>query len=233
MTIRAGFDRLRGWHSKFREFAGTKRGVTVLTVIGALLLLLSFRSPYWNLTLVAPQYPQGLKLSIYMDHVEGDVSEVNILNHYIGMGHLDEAAQFEREYAWYGLLVLALGAMLVIPVGRKVYGVFYAPPFLFLGGFLGDLFYWLYRAGHQLNPDAPVHVKAFTPVLLGSGKIGQFHTFAAFGTGFWIAVAGSALLFYAIAGKKKVCAGCADYKSCSAVCDRPGSWLGRGGADRA
>jgi hypothetical protein len=186
-------------------FSQTRVGVAALTLLGSILLMLSFYLPYWNLHLKAPQYPEGLNVTIYMDHVAGDVSEVNLLNHYIGMPHLDAAAQFERRFAWYGLLAVALGAMLVIPAGRKASKLFYLPPTLFLLGFASDLFYWLYRAGHRLSPDAPVHVKPFTPILLGSGQIGQFHTSAWFGSGFWLAVAATVLLFYAIGRKAPKC----------------------------
>jgi len=141
------------------------------------------------------------------------------------MAHLDSAAQLERRFAWSGLLILVIGAMLVIPVGKKVYKIFYLPPILFLLSFVGDLFYWLYRAGHTLNPEAPVHIKAFTPMLLGSGKIGQFETFAMFGSGFWIAVLGTFIIFYAIGRKKRICEGCVDFKNCSMVCNRKTSWL--------
>ena len=38
----------------------------------------------------------------------GDVHEIDMLNHYIGMGHLAEAAQFERHYAAWGVGLVAL-----------------------------------------------------------------------------------------------------------------------------
>lgn len=211
--------------NRLTRFSHTKAGVTLLTLFGATLLLCSFYLPYWNLQLKAPQYPEGLNVTIYMDHVTGDVTEINLLNHYIGMGHLDAAAQFERRFAWYALLALSLGAMLFIPVGKKTYKIFYAPPVLFLIGFSCDLFYWLYQAGHQLNPEAPVHIKPFTPIFLGSGKIGQFHSSAMFGSGFWLAVAATGILFYAIGRKKPICARCPDFGKCSVVCNRPASWL--------
>jgi copper chaperone NosL len=197
------------------RFFRTKTGILTLVALGALLLLLSFRFPYWNVKLRAPQYPDGLHLSVYMDRVEGDVQEVNLLNHYIGMGKLDEAADFERQFAWYGLFALSLGAFFLIPAGKKLRKLSYLPPFLFLGGFIGDFFYWLYRFGHDLSPDAPVRIKPFTPTFVGPGKIGQFTTMAMFGSGFWIAVAGSLILFYAIRQKQKLCAGCGE----GIVCD--------------
>ena len=49
--------------------------------------------PLWNLTMFAPQYPDGLRLDIYSYKLEGgnsgqDVKEINVLNHYIGMKDL-------------------------------------------------------------------------------------------------------------------------------------------------
>ncbi len=187
---------------KIGKFLNTKRGVTVLVFLGAGVLLSSFWFPYWSLNLQAPQYPEGLKIHVYMDHVEGDVREVDILNHYVGMRSLEDAAKFERQFAWYGLILLVLGAVLVIPMSRKIYKVFYLPPLLFIGGFIGDLFYWLYQAGHDLNPDAPVNINPFTPTLLGKGEVGQFKTFAFFSTGFWIAILGIVIIFYALKKKK-------------------------------
>lgn len=210
---------------KLKAFFQTKRGVSLLMVLGASILLLSFWLPYWSLDLHAPQYPDGLKIRIYMDHVEGDVREVNLLNHYIGMASLNDAAQFEREFAWYGLLLLALGAVLIIPIGRKSHKIFYLPPIVFLLGFIADLFYWLYQAGHDLNPDAPVNIAPFTPTLFGKGQIGQFKTIALFSTGFWLAILGTVIIFYALGKKKAICQGCEDFKNCKIVCKRPSSWI--------
>lgn len=222
---------LRAFVSRLKVFLQTKRGISLLVLSGASILLLSFWFPYWSLDLHAPQYPDGLKIRIYMDHVEGDVREVNILNHYIGMASLDDAAKFEREFAWYGLLLLALGAALIIPIGRKSHKIFYLPPIIFLLGFIADLFYWLYQAGHDLNPDAPVNITPFTPTILGKGEIGQFKTIALFSTGFWLAILGTVIIFYALGKKKAVCQGCEDYKKCKVVCKRPSGWFSNKGAD--
>lgn len=165
-----------------------------------------------------------------MNRVEGDVQEVNILNHYIGMKSLDEAAQFERRYSWYGLIAFALGAFLILPIGRKSFKILYIPPVLFLIGFVADLFYWLHDAGHDLNPEAPVTIEPFTPVLIGKGEIGQFSTAAFFGWGFWVAMAGIAIILFAITKKKSACRGCEDPSKCNYICNRAGAWLSKAGS---
>src|SRR5262245_49619570 len=57
----------------------------LLLPLAAAALLISPRHPYWNMKLNAPQYPRGLSLVVYPDHVAGDVEEIDGLNHYIGM----------------------------------------------------------------------------------------------------------------------------------------------------
>lgn len=215
-----------GLGARLKLFLQTRLGVTLMVLFGAGLFLVSFYFPYWNLELKAPQYPDGLHLSVYMDHVAGDVTEVNLLNHYIGMSSLDSAAQLERRFAWHALLLLAIGSLLVIPLGKKNHTVLYLPPIGFLVGFIGDMFFWLYRAGHQLNPDAPVRIKPFTPLILGTGKIGQFVTHAYFGSGFWIFIVATGIVFYGIGRKKPICRNCPDFKTCKILCNRPTSWLG-------
>jgi hypothetical protein len=66
-------------------------------VIAGLLLLASLPLPWWQFKVVAPQYPKGLKVSVYVNRLEGDVREISLLNHYIGMKSLSDAAQIERK----------------------------------------------------------------------------------------------------------------------------------------
>jgi hypothetical protein len=112
------------------------------------------------------------------------------------MAHLDVAAAFERRYAAVAVYALA-GALIALTLVLKgpwsrfiaVLGA------LFPLCFIADSFFWLYRFGHELDPRAPLHLPQFTPQLFGNGTIGQFMTFATPQSGFWLAVAGVALLF--------------------------------------
>src|ERR1044071_6267354 len=65
--------------------------------LAAVLLVASIFLPYWRLTLLAPQYPGGLRVEAYLDRLDGDVREIDGLNHYIGMPPLGEAAKIERS----------------------------------------------------------------------------------------------------------------------------------------
>ena len=189
---------------RFNEFLRQKIGINFLMFIGAALLSCSFFLPYWSLRLSAPQYPQGLRVDIYLNHVEGDTREINILNHYIGMQNVDNAAKFEREIALFVILGLSVGAVLVLPIfGFRVHKFLYLPPILFLVGFMGDITYWMYQYGHKLNPEAAVRIAPFMPTIFGTGKIGQFETLAYFSWGFFLALAATGIFIFALWKREK------------------------------
>lgn len=169
-----------------------------LMVAAAALLAASFFFPWWHFTLYAPQYPHGLSMDISLKGVTGDVREIDGLNHYIGMTRLEKVASTELRLAPYGVAavsVLVLGSILVLR--RKVARLVIVPAVALPLGFVADAFYWLYRAGHELNPHAPIHLPPFTPQMFGNGKIGQFLTFAAPSMGFALACIGAALVIVA------------------------------------
>ena len=62
----------------------------------ALLLLVSLLLPYWILQLSAPQFPEGLTITAYVNRLSGDVVELEGLNHYVGLGSFEDGAVLER-----------------------------------------------------------------------------------------------------------------------------------------
>ena len=58
----------------------------------AALVALSAQLPLWSMTMRAPQYPTGLHLHAYGTDMAGDLREINILNHYIGMPPIEAPA---------------------------------------------------------------------------------------------------------------------------------------------
>jgi copper chaperone NosL len=185
------------------------------------LYVLAFFQPWWSFTLYAPQYPHGLTLSISLIGMGGDVREIDMLNHYIGMAHLAEAAKHERQLAGYGVGLIAIAVLgIALLAGKKVGRALFVPAVLFPVVFLGDAFYYLYTFGHRLDPHAPIHLPAFTPQLFGNGQIGQFMTFATPAAGFWMACGSLVLLVAATLVRRKVCADCPMEETCSAVCPR-------------
>lgn len=169
---------------------------TLILGLAAFLLLISIFLPYWQLTLMAPQYPQGLKMEAYVNHVAGDVDEIDGLNHYIGMRSLKEAAELERS-----LSILMIGALVLLIIGsiytHSPFALFFTvPAILYPVLFLGDLYFWMHDFGMHLDPHAPLSnaVKPFVPPLIGEGFVGQFKTIASWQVGLFMSLAASVLI---------------------------------------
>lgn len=169
---------------------------TALFLIAALLLLISIFLPYWTLTLHAPQYPAGLSVDAFLNRLEGDVREIDGLNHYIGMRPLAEAAQFERSISVIGVVVLVLLVLAAVFVHSRWAALLALPALVFPLIFLADLQFWLADFGQNLDPTAPLSssVKPFTPPVLFTGHIAQFSTTAVPGPGLWLAIGASILI---------------------------------------
>ena len=168
----------------------------MLFSVAALLLLLSIFFPYWRLTLHAPQYPRGLSVQAYVNRVEGDVSEIDGLNHYIGMRPLDEAAAFEKSIAVIGIIGVVLLILAAIYVHTRWVTLLTLPALLLPVIFLGDLQFWLANFGQNLDPTAALSssVDPFVPPVLGEGVIAQFSTWSEPEIGLWMATAASLLI---------------------------------------
>ncbi len=200
---------------------GARWLVPALGLGSTLLMALSFFKPWWSFTLYAPQYPKGLSLVISLTGMGGDVHEIDLLNHYIGMHHLADAAPTERQLAGYGVAAVCVIVLsLLMVAGKKLNRVVAIPALAFPILFLADSFYWLYSFGHDLDPKAPLHIGSFTPQMFGNGKIGQFETFAIPAIGFWIAIAGVVLAVVGTIVRSRVCAHCEHAASCGVVCPR-------------
>ena len=61
------------------------RPARLLLLVASLAIVPAIALPTWTIRLHAPQYPNGLEMQIYPTTVKGDVREINLLNHYIGM----------------------------------------------------------------------------------------------------------------------------------------------------
>lgn len=175
-----------------------KRFIVPSLILGfaAFLLLISMFLPYWKLTLMAPQYPEGLKMEAYVNHVSGDVDEIDELNHYIGMRPLKEAAELERSASLLliaAIILLALGSIYT----HSPFALFLVIPSVFYPViFLGDMYFWMHNFGMNLNPHAPLSsaVKPFVPPLLGEGLVGQFKTIATWEIGLILSIIASVLM---------------------------------------
>ena len=120
--------------------------------LAALSLIISIFLPYWNMTLEAPQYPKGLTVRTYVNRLEGDVQEIDSLNHYIGMRPLGEAAQLERSLSIILISVTALLVVAAIFIHTKWVVLLALPALFYPIVFVADMYFWLRNFGLNLNP---------------------------------------------------------------------------------
>lgn len=164
-----------------------------IPLIVPILYFLSYQFPIWIFQFVAPQYPRGLTINIHLNKVTGDVVEIDIINHYIGMAKLSEAASLERQYGFIFVILFSIASIMLVVFPKKKWvrwlnlaGL--AFPIVFIVTFFG----WLYHFGHALDPAAPIHLQPFTPSIIGYGMVGNFKSFAYPGPSFYL-IAGASL----------------------------------------
>lgn len=168
---------------------------TILMIIAAVLLLISIFLPYWKLTLFAPQYPQGLKAELYVNRAAGDIQELDILNHYIGMKSMNEAAPLERSLSIFLIVGVVFLVVAAIYVHSPIALFLTIPAILYPAFFLGDLYFWLRNFGMNLDQNAPLNVvKPFVPPLYGDSTIAQFKTTASWEIGLYLSIIASILI---------------------------------------
>ena len=152
----------------------------LLLLAAILLLLLGGVLPLWRISLVAPQYAEGLTLDMYAYQIVAgnngqDLAEINTLNHYIGMKPIAQADFLEMKVLPFAIGVFALLALRSVVIGRIVTLVDLSVLFLYFGAFsLGSFAYRLYSYGHHLDPRAPMKIEPFMPVVMGSQQIANF-----------------------------------------------------------
>jgi hypothetical protein len=143
-------------------------------------LLLGFTSPLWRITLTAPQYPDGLYVDVLPYTLVGghggqDLQEINTINHYIGMHHIDRASLSDLDWIPFALGILAILTLRVAAIGnvRSIVDLAVGSGYVLLFAF-ARFYYRLYTMGHDLSPEAPFHVQPFTPPVFGSREIANF-----------------------------------------------------------
>ena len=176
----------------------------LVVALASLLLLVVYVTPLWRIELVAPQYPEGLGLRIWVDQITGlkpnDLNSINGLNHYIGMRAIDPAAIPELRFMPQLLAAAVAAGLVVALVGRR--WLLYAWAVLFTLGAtvgLGDFWKWGYEYGHQLDPHAAIKVPgmSYQPPLIGSKQLLNFHATSWPDIGGWIAIAALAFVLVA------------------------------------
>jgi hypothetical protein len=139
--------------------------------------------------MLAPQHPDGLRLSVYSYKLAGgnggrDIREANVLLHSLGLRDLAEA-EF-TEFQWIPFVVGAVGLLLLrcAVLGNLSTIVDLLVLFAYFGLFsLWSFGYKLHEYGRSLATNTAANVPPFAPPIFGHTPAGDFQVFSFPGPG--------------------------------------------------
>ncbi|NNE15690.1 MAG: hypothetical protein HKN51_11975 [Saprospiraceae bacterium] len=158
-----------------------KRLPQIFFILGGLFLLTLFFLPLWRITLLAPQYPNGVDMYIFINKIGGSepgtLQNINILNHYIGMKPIEPDSIPELKILPIVVLVFSGLALIFAFINNKYLFAFWVVLFI-IACMIGlyDFYLWEYDYGHNLSDDAPMKFEgeSFQPPLIGNKDIINF-----------------------------------------------------------
>ena len=170
----------------------------LLVALASLSMTAVFFLPVWFIFLIAPQYPEGLTMNIWLTKITGQVDIINGLNHYIGMRKINAAMFPEFGYMTFILGGFILYGLLVALSGsRKLLLSLLILTLITAGAALYDFYKWGYDYGHNLDPKAAIQVPGlfYQPPLIGHKTLLNFDAYSYPDIGGWIVVGAGAIFF--------------------------------------
>lgn len=157
------------------RFHATERRLIALAALVLLPVFFLPVLPIWQMRLWAPQYREGLTLTIYTNDIRGDIQKINTLNHYVGMKAISAEDFDEFRYMPQALTGFGVLALLAALLNRRWIAIL---GWLAFTGFAVVMFaqywQWLWRYGHELDPRAAITLEAFMPPVFGYQKMANF-----------------------------------------------------------
>jgi copper chaperone NosL len=153
-----------------------------ILIIAASLLLLMYLFPIWSITLQAPQYPEGLGMYIWVDNITGqkphDLTNINLVNHYIGMKEIHPDSFPELHYMpWIVLFLVVFGLVAAFQRSNRMLLAWLIIFGLLAVVGLADFYRWNYNYGHDLDlAHAAIKIpgQAYQPPLFGKKTLLNF-----------------------------------------------------------
>ena len=204
------------WLGKFYEFLdrplfGWSR---IAIALSTGLLICAFYWPLWRISMEAPQYPHGLSMDVWAYDLIGghdgrDITEINTLNHYIGMHRIERSEFADLDWLPFAFGILGILALRLAAIGNIRSLIDMGVITFYVLAFAAARFvYKLYMYGHDLDPRAPFTVEPFTPVIVGTKQVANFttHSYPQVGT-FAVALFGLIIaiivLTHLVVGRRK------------------------------
>ena len=163
----------------------------IVIAIASLSMIGAYFLPVWFIYLMAPQYPEGLTMNIWLYKLSGQVDIINGLNHYIGMKHIKAEMFPELTFLVYILGFFILCGLIVAWKGKRSW-LFALILLTVVGGAAAmyDFFLWGYDYGHNLDPTAAIQIPGFSyqPPLIGHKTLLNFDAYSYPDSGGWIII---------------------------------------------
>lgn len=164
--------------------------------LSAAMLASAFVLPVWRISLLAPQYPEGLGMLIRVNTITGmkpaDLNNINGLNHYIGMKTIHPEAIPELRLMPGVVIGLAALGVLAAVWGRRI-GLYLWVALFAVGSLVGlvDFWRWGYDYGHNLDPEAAIKIPgmSYQPPLIGPKQLLNFQATSWPALAGWVAIA--------------------------------------------
>lgn len=191
-----------------------------LLLIAAAGLVVVLFTPIWRIDLDAPQYPEGLFLTIHASGLRGNVDIINGLNHYIGMKTLHNEDFIEFKVLPYIIIFFAVLFVITAFLNRRsILNISFMLFVLFGVIAMYDFWKWEYDYGHNLDPNAAIIVPdmAYQPPLIGFKQLLNFGAYSFPDIGGWIFVGVGILLLVSVVLEWKKAKAFNTYKKTRAV----------------
>ncbi len=125
-------------------------------------------------------------MTIWMDHLGGQIDTINMLNHYIGMKYISDEMFREFLFLKYVMAAFIVLGLSVAFLNKK--SLLYTWAAGLVAGsllLLVDMYLWGYDYGHNLDPHAAIKVPGFSyqPPLIGYKELLNFGAYSVPDTG--------------------------------------------------
>ena len=180
----------------------------LLMITGALLLLSLFLVPLWNISILAPQYPEAIGMNIWVNEIvdmnENDIKNINILNHYIGMKDIPTDLPEFKIFPIVIILMVVLGIIIGLIGNPKLYLIWLIVMALLGTAGMYDFYLWESEYGHNLSENAAIKLTdaegipmVYQPPLFGTKPLLSFTAMSYPRLGAYIMVFGMGLTLFA------------------------------------
>jgi copper chaperone NosL len=140
-----------------------------------LLVIPSPLLPLWSFQLNAPLY--GQKWLTVVVHplwgVSGDLQEINIVNHYVGLGRIGNEEIQEIAYLPY-VYLLSIFLAILSTAAFHLKKMRLGKLSLYLYPLALSLCMWLYNYTHTITPGAAIKIEPFDPPFIGEHRVANF-----------------------------------------------------------